>query len=99
MFQTSVDTRTVPALWKKAIIPPLAKKNRLQENKDFRSVALTSVVMKCLEKLVVKDPDLMWVLSWILTSWLINVREAQMMLTGLTGAPGGGTPRKARVLC
>lgn len=40
----------VPALWKKSIIVPIAKKSCPSDNNDFRPVALTSIVMKCLDK-------------------------------------------------
>lgn len=53
IFQRSLDSHTVPAQWKSAIITPVPKKPCPQENNDFRTVALTSVVMKCLEKLTV----------------------------------------------
>ncbi len=44
----------VPEIWTKSIIVPVAKTKSPQELNDFRPVALTSLVMKCLEK-VVKD--------------------------------------------
>ncbi|KAF7641439.1 hypothetical protein LDENG_00281350, partial [Lucifuga dentata] len=53
IFQQSLDTQTVPDLWKNSVIIPVAKKAHLTENNDFRPVALTSVVMKCFEKCVV----------------------------------------------
>lgn len=53
IFQKSVDLHTVPTLWKKSILVPIAKKNCPTENNDFRPVALTSTVMKCFEKYMV----------------------------------------------
>lgn len=50
VFQQSLDTHTVPALWKRSVIIPLPKKVNPTENNDFRPVALTSVIMKCFEK-------------------------------------------------
>ncbi len=45
----------MPTLWQKAIITPVPKKSCPQENNDFRPIALTSVVMKCMEKLIVSQ--------------------------------------------
>ena len=50
IFQRSVDSHTVPALWKKSTIVPVAKKPCPADNNDFRPVALTSIVMKSFEK-------------------------------------------------
>ncbi len=50
IFQRSVDSHTVPALWKKSTIVPVAKKRCPADNNDFRRVALTSIVMKSFEK-------------------------------------------------
>lgn len=53
IFQRSLDSHTVPALWKKAAITPVPKKPCPTENNDFRPIALTSIVMKCFEKYMV----------------------------------------------
>ena len=50
IFQRSVDSHTVPALWKKSIIDPVAKKTCPVDNNDFRPMALTSIIMKSFEK-------------------------------------------------
>ncbi len=42
----------VPEILTKSIIVPVAKTRSPQELNDFRPVALTSLVMKCLEKVV-----------------------------------------------
>ncbi len=42
----------VPEILKKYIIVPVAKTRSPQELNNFRQVALTSLVMKCLEKVV-----------------------------------------------
>lgn len=55
VFQRSVDSHTVPSLWKTAIIIPVPKTSVPKENNDYRPVALTSNVMKCLEKLIVRE--------------------------------------------
>ena len=53
IFQQTLNTLTVPALWKKSIITPVPKKPSATVNNDFRPIALTSIVMKCFEKCVV----------------------------------------------
>ena len=52
LFQQSVDTHTVPCLWKSSCIVPIPKKPRPSQNNDYRLVALTSLMMKCLERLL-----------------------------------------------
>jgi len=55
LFQLSIDTCTIPQLWKKTIIIPVPKKACPQENNDYRPVALTSNVFKSLEKLMIDE--------------------------------------------
>ena len=43
---------SVPILWKTSYITPVPKKTCPKENNDYRPVALTSIVMKCLERIV-----------------------------------------------
>ena len=52
IFQSSVDTATVPTIWKTSTIIPIQKKTNPKELNDFRPVALTSLVMKTLEKII-----------------------------------------------
>jgi hypothetical protein len=52
LFQLSLDSGHIPALWKFSNIVPLPKKTTPKQPNDFRPVALTSVVMKTLEKIV-----------------------------------------------
>ena len=52
IFQLSVDSHRVPILWKTSYITPVLKIICPKENNDYRPVALTSIVMKCLERLV-----------------------------------------------
>ena len=40
------------ACWKASLVTPVPKNNRPKENNDFRPIALTSVVMKSLERLI-----------------------------------------------
>lgn len=53
LFQRSVDSGSIPAIWKKAISIPVAKTSCPKENNDFRPVAQTSIVMKSLERIMV----------------------------------------------
>ena len=52
LFQTSLDTATIPTVWKTSTVIPIPKTNNPKQLNDFRTVALTSLVMKTLEKLV-----------------------------------------------
>ena len=54
LYQLSIDTHTVPNLWKKSIIIPVPKKACPQENKDYRPVAITSNVFRSLERLMIE---------------------------------------------
>ena len=52
IFNTSLSSSLVPAAWKQSIIHPLPKKSRPSALNDYRPIALTSVVVKCMERLV-----------------------------------------------
>ena len=52
IFQLSVDRGIIPTMWKTSEIVPLPKKASPVCNNDYRPVALTSIIMKCLEKLI-----------------------------------------------
>ena len=52
LFQTSLDTASIPTVWKTSTVIPIPKTNNPKQLNDFRPVALTSLVMKTLEKLV-----------------------------------------------
>ena len=54
LFQRSLDKKENPLCWKTSTIIPVAKKPRPSELNDYRPVALTSVVMKCFERIVLK---------------------------------------------
>nr|KAG5694287.1 hypothetical protein BaRGS_032005 [Batillaria attramentaria] len=41
-----------PSLWKTAAITPVPKNNRPVQLNDYRPIALTPIVMKCLERLI-----------------------------------------------
>ena len=52
LFQRSLCESYVPVNWKLSEIIPLPKKPQPKVLNDFRPVALTSVAMKCLEKII-----------------------------------------------
>ena len=54
IFNRSLKECSVPELWKESTIIPVPKKVKPEALNDFRPVALTSVVMKCFERLVLK---------------------------------------------
>ena len=55
LFQVSIDTHTVPDLWKKSIIVPVPKMSCPLVNNDYRPVALTSNVVKSLERIITEE--------------------------------------------
>ncbi len=55
LFQFSIDTHTVPVLWKKSVIIPVPKKVCPQEDNDCRPVTLTSNVFKSFERLMLEE--------------------------------------------
>ena len=52
LFNWSLNDSTVPSVWKHSVICPVPKNNKPSTLNDYRPVALTSVVMKCFEKVV-----------------------------------------------
>ena len=54
LFQTSLNESISPSSWKSAIVIPVPKTNRASDLNDYRPVALTSIVMKCFERLVMR---------------------------------------------
>ena len=54
LFQRSFTEGYVPKLWRSSIIVPVPKKRGASQLNDFRPVALTSVPMKCAERLILK---------------------------------------------
>ena len=55
LFQLSLDTHTVPEIWKRSVIVPIPKKPCPAENNDYRPVALTSNVVKALERILTEE--------------------------------------------
>ncbi|XP_077990622.1 uncharacterized protein LOC144444944 [Glandiceps talaboti] len=54
IFNRSLSTSKVPSIFKKSIIIPVPKKATISQLNDYRPIALTSVVMKVFERLVLK---------------------------------------------
>lgn len=54
LFCKSYHTTTIPTLWKTVTIIPIPKKPRRTEHYLDRPIALTCILMKCLEKLTLK---------------------------------------------
>jgi hypothetical protein len=54
LFQRSLQEGHVPRLWRSSMIIPVPKKRTVSQLNDYRPVALTSVPMKCAEKIVLK---------------------------------------------
>ena len=55
IFNMSIKTCKIPSLWKTSKIIPVPKSYSISQMNDLRPVALTSVAMKCLEKIVLKN--------------------------------------------
>ena len=55
LFQKSLNTSTIPSMWKKSIIVPVPKKQRPATLNDYRPIALTSLIMKTFEQLVLQQ--------------------------------------------
>ena len=54
IFNDSLSSHQVPDSWKAAIICPVPKKSNPSTLNDFRPIALTSVLMKSIERLILK---------------------------------------------
>ena len=55
LFNQSLSSESVPESWKSSTIVPVPKKQKPSELNDYRPVALTSVVMKCMERIVLRQ--------------------------------------------
>lgn len=55
VFSLSLDLQRVPVLWKTSFLVPVPKMQRPSGPQDYRPVALTSRIMKTLERLVLKQ--------------------------------------------
>ncbi|KAI5088100.1 hypothetical protein C0J45_21643 [Silurus meridionalis] len=54
LFNLSLHLGIIPTLWKTSCIIPLPKAKQPRHNKDYRPIALTSHIMKTLERLVLQ---------------------------------------------
>ncbi|KAI2649485.1 RNA-directed DNA polymerase from mobile element jockey [Labeo rohita] len=54
IFWESYRTATIPTLWKTSTITPVPKKPHPSEPNHYRPVALTPIVMKCMEKIILQ---------------------------------------------
>ena len=52
LFQLFLNAHFVPRVWKTSVIIPVPKKPNAKILNDFRPVALTSVLCKCMERVV-----------------------------------------------
>ena len=52
LFHLFSDSMSVPRAWKSSIIIPVPKKPNVKQMNDFRPVALTSILAKCMERIV-----------------------------------------------
>ena len=52
IFQSSLDSHKLPLLWKTSIISPIPKKTPIKQKNDLRPVALTPIIMKCFERVI-----------------------------------------------
>ena len=50
LFQLFLDTHFVPRLWRWSVIVPVPKNSSAKVLNDFRPIALTSILCKCLER-------------------------------------------------
>ena len=52
IFNESIKQHTCPRVWKTSEIVPVPKKQKILQLNDLRPIALTSVLVKCLERLI-----------------------------------------------
>ena len=52
IYNKSLATGNIPRIWKTSKIVPIPKTRTAKEMNDFRPIALTSIVMKCLERII-----------------------------------------------
>ena len=54
VFNLSLENHQLPLIWRTSEIVPVPKKNKVTTLNDLRPVALTSVLVKCIEKLILR---------------------------------------------
>lgn len=52
LYNATIDARTFPTVWKKAIVTPLPKTSNATEPKDFRPISVLPAISKVLEKVL-----------------------------------------------
>ena len=67
IFNLSLETGSVPSLWKQALIAPIFKKGRRNNPENYRPVSLTSALCRILEKILHKK-----IMSHLINSNLIS---------------------------
>ena len=55
IFQTSLDTGTVPSDWKKAQVCPLFKKGDKTDPANYRPISLTGILSKTMEHIIASN--------------------------------------------
>lgn len=55
IFQNSLDSKTLPAIWKQGSISPLFKKGNRKLPCNYRPISLTSIVCKILESIIADE--------------------------------------------
>ena len=55
IFNLSLSSSTIPNIWKTSKIIPVPKKEKTTTMNDLRPIALTSVIMKCFERIVLNN--------------------------------------------
>ena len=69
IFQTSLDTATVPSDWREAMITPLYKKGPRNIPANYRPVTITSVVSKLLEHIIYHETSQLPQDSYFKSTW------------------------------
>ena len=54
LYERSLEEGHIPNIWRSSMIIPVPKKKVVSQLNDYRPVALTSVPMKCAEKIILK---------------------------------------------
>ena len=57
LYQESMDKHDIPIIWLTAELVPVPKSNLPKEKNDLRPIALTAIIMKCFERIVLKHLD------------------------------------------
>ena len=55
LFQSSVNTGTVPTVWREAIVTPVFKKGANSKPENYRPISLTCILSKVLEHIIVSS--------------------------------------------